>query len=265
MKNTMNFKKTAISAAVGAAAVVAAPSAFSYAYEAEAARSGLVNQEYHAAHLPLGEICILDCAATGVNDRESQFAWSITNVSGGVGATPVEDNITPILDASGNVINLDLKHYSVSGSSNFFWFEFEIVGALGQSWPDFDLTTAPNGKIIGGWTQQFLDATSQGGSVQCGLYDFDNRREYSFGGTVDPLDTCNITIAQARDNYFNGTPLPFGASISYSAVIDYVTCDTAHACGSSAKAVPVPAFAAAALGLGLVGVTVLTGRRKGLK
>jgi len=42
----------------------------------------------------------------------------------------------------------------------------------------------------------------------------------------------------------------------------YLTCDVDFSCGQFAKSVPVPAFAAGALGLGMLGITLVTSRRR---
>ena len=142
-----------------------------------------------------------------------------------------------------------------------------------------DLCTDEEGKITGGYYGFFsLGITGINSYV---VTNWERRPAVGFqGGTagaVSPFGNLP-TLAQVNailDTYETGTTPSIGPYSGPNAgagdtpwdaagvlVVAYDTCDTTTACASAGKAVPVPAFAAAALGLGLMGITLVTGRRR---
>lgn len=271
-----------LKSAIAAAAVVAvSPQAFSYSHSDTSDTTGFVDIgraqiEDHAISMATRSYCTLSCVG---DPSIAVGAFQIENVSWGAAATPQEDTLTAIqvLDASGNAVSTTNATMNVwrSSAPSSGWGSFDLEAFAGSEITDFEFTSNLEGKIIGGWMQMRSDYTPFGASVLCQMFDFDNQVATSYEG--DPLlggaDTCQITIDQVRGiqdpaNPAAGNPAGWVATVdvNYISEFDYVTCDTSRACGASgAKAVPVPAFAAAALGLGLLGVTLVTGRRRKIK
>lgn len=139
---------------------------------------------------------------------------------------------------------------------------------------DYNFTTDENGKINSGF---IVAESSLGGAAPIiGQFNFDNGsaelRSYGVACDIDASgnltnfdQTCLADPTQTpvggAEGCFTGTGFETDNGVHRTTQpVDYVT-----AVAGGGKAVPMPAYAAAALGLGLVGVTVLTGRRKALK
>lgn len=141
--------------------------------------------------------------------------------------------------------------------------------------PDiFDICTDEEGKIESGYLGFFTSIPNN--PTVWSITSFDTRTAVSFangsaGNQFQNVPTQADADAIAASLASGVTPpiAPYGAANDWvftgAGPIGYQTCDITTSCGNGGKAVPMPAFAAAALGLGLVGVTLLTGRRKSMK
>lgn len=252
--------------------------------------SGQDPRENHVLGNAGNDYCSGICLAGGGVGAESFAVFQVDNPTSGIGSVPIAETIV-CTDASGNVVtdsvaqtpaNVRLKEW-LNGLPAAGWPELDLVAAYGQRWAKCELETDPEGKIIGGYLQQFIDTTAVGGGPACGIYDLTERRLMSLqsfsgvdasGNPITSADSCDITVEQVRAVVTDGDyagfdfanfAFPNGTIVNVSGPIAVGTCDPLTAgsdCGGSAKAVPVPAFAAASLGLGLVGVTLLTRGRK---
>lgn len=138
--------------------------------------------------------------------------------------------------------------------------------------PDlFDLCTDEEGKITGGYLGFFTQVPNN--PTVWSITSFDSKMAVSFANGTAGTQFQNVPTAAEADaiaaSLASGTTpavAPYGAANDWvwtnAGPIGYQTCDITAACASGGKAVPMPAFAAVALGLGLIGATVLTGRRR---
>lgn len=144
--------------------------------------------------------------------------------------------------------------------------EFGNPGANPTTTFAWKLTTAENGKITDGW---YVADTSYQGTTVIGFVNMNDANTTTghslttYYGTITSLDLDCFLDGNTTDCTTGDFSMGPFATFSNFTALGYITAGVADI--GSSKAVPVPAFAAAALGVGLVGITVLTGRRRQVK
>lgn len=282
------MKKTFLKIAIASASTLLA-SASTLAYDVFDWR-GSSAQENHFIHVnspPTGDLlCGPGCAAfNGAGGAELQIGFIVDNLydifpgegSGGVGS------VAECYDAAPTRITNTTDGHAHLPTPLIPALVPENSGAAGGI-PMVEVTicTDAEGKIVSG-TALYLLNVGSGAFTAAFAYDFDNRLQTAWVGTGANGGGGNTnmppTIAEVggiHAGFLADTPVApapgdtFGGDDTWawssSAVFAYLTCDTdpQFTCTgiSGGKAVPVPAFAAAALGFGLVGVTLLTSRRR---
>lgn len=136
---------------------------------------------------------------------------------------------------------------------------------------DWSFQTNAAGKVTTGHIIGFIDLGP--GSQIIGTFNFDTGTLTTYYGpepTTAAEHACLINSPHDADT--DGVPttddnceddLVAGGILSRNAAFSYINAGEEEL--EFGKAVPVPAFAAAALGFGLIGITVLTGRRRQIK
>ena len=285
--------------AIASASMLAAGGAFALGYDADATTpSGDRLTERHVWQTALepGE-CQGLCTATNAEETE---VLGIVNIANATGCTPAATTCTPapavpdtycggnltsttscaadypggfssnapVLQtvsvfspqadpSAGNSIESELGQDTAPITVPFAWkIETNAIGKITAGWWLADTTF--NGVTVIGFVN--LSDSSAGTGASLTTY-------YSNPAGIATVDIdcfldgdstdCGIDNGGGGADFANG-------DVVFSNYTDasYIT----EACDEiSGKAVPMPAFAAAALGLGLVGVTVLTGRRRQVK
>ncbi|MBT8138401.1 MAG: hypothetical protein KJP25_01430 [Gammaproteobacteria bacterium] len=152
---------------------------------------------------------------------------------------PIYDNISQ--DVIPDIMNIctNAEGKIVSGNYGFFTFVgFNVYSITTYDGDDRFAITFENGTR--GNSNENVPTAAEAAQV---IADFN-------AGTLNFADTYGAT-----NDWIVGSLVNFA----------YETCDILYECGQFNKAVPVPAFAAAALGLGLIGITLVTGRRRAIK
>lgn len=133
---------------------------------------------------------------------------------------------------------------------------------LTTSFYDWNFTTDENGMIASGY---FIADSTFATSGTAGVFIFPEKVARTYRGPASQLDVaCAIDLTQDFASCWNDIPGTDADGPSTEQSFDYVTIPMGTDTGSG-KAVPVPAFAAAGLGIGLIGVTILTARRRNVK
>ncbi len=252
--------KQAIKVAAGLATVAVATTATAFD---STPLSGGASTEIHAYDFKVTE-CLAGCVATGGNDYELMSSYILPNPSPATGAftePQVVDTLEGSFDASGNLVVVQgpAGQFPTSGTASSYFPAFAFTSVTGGSSAlRWDVTTAPNGKIIDGWVLY----NSLYGGTNFTVIDFLATGESCTYSGADPYAFVPDDHCGPSDGWNTPlSPLPTGAAKDAFGTIAYLTCDVDFECGQFGKSVPVPAFAAAALGLGLFGITYLSGRR----
>lgn len=233
-------------------------------------------------------LCGTNCTNQGGSDSKSNLGWSLTmldvtfdpvtgapifnGLADGVtangdgtytfaGASPAAGGTNTGFDGLHQIVNLD----EVVGGLTL---DFAVLGTY-QTW-DWNVQIGADGRILQAVDSYFKFVTTIGADdfVVCIFPGNQSDPALVPAGLVGETSTLvaysgDASLVDCETADFDN-PVAGTNADSYSNVF-FLTCDVDTACASSAKAVPVPAFAAATLGLGLLGVTLLTSRRKTLR
>ena len=260
-----------IAGVAGTCATLFVASSYGFAYDsAKANIGGKAQRSYHAlsffagdceASKPLCDINFLGNSETNIAfrvsdpafmDDHSHIAGTTTNytntLAGSVASVEIVDTYFPECTAAAQAVNACAPQEDSSANVVLgFW--------------DLDVDT--NRKIIEGW------ATSETTITGIGLVtaylewkDGEIERVCIHSLPAVAFAANYQSIADDTDGTTTCESVFLASAVINTEAATYVTCNPAECGGGSAKSVPVPALAAATLGLGLVGVTVLTGRRK---
>ena len=277
------MKKTQLIVALAAA--TGASGAFAFAYDSTTDQPvGTAAIERHAVSFTTE---VTDCSTsfdlTGdtvpdnacllAESQDSEFSASFevanaTTCSNGLGAACIAANVADTYTDGTALTNLGAAWLHSPANTN------PLGGRdipLTTTFSDFsNYTTDANGKITSGVVVADSDFTSLS---TIGVFFFPEQRIRTYRGDTTSSfynNACatNLGVSFEACIAINPSTDPADQAANPSIVpaseqdFDYLTADVS---GTSSKAVPVPAFAAAALGLGLVGVTIASGRRRSLK
>lgn len=267
-----NQIKLAITAATSIAAAALSTSAMSFAYQGtdELELLGTSPTELHAYTMRTrdGIECVAgDPCDPGENTLDQVFQIPNKTVCTGVvgtsctGYPQVADNYCSAgassctqdaddISGSHNPTFLVTRFYDASDNG---YLDLNAISAIDE----WDLRTNEKGMITSGW---YLANTTLGPGVNIvGVIDFDRKIQINLRGDIANVDE-DCYLAGADRAAWQACATAQGVTYSSFGNIAYMTVPMGQ--GGSEKAVPVPAYAAAALGLGLVGVTMLAGRRR---
>jgi len=158
---------------------------------------------------------------------------------------------------------------AVNGAPHYINLGQDDINAF--SLTDWNFQTNAAGKVTTGHIIGFINLGP--GAQIIGTFNFDTGTLTTYYGP-EPLTAAEHTclINSPHDPDTDGNPatddnceddLVNGGVLSRNAAFSYINVGEEEL--EFGKAVPVPAFAAAALGLGLIGITILTGRRRQIK
>jgi len=271
-------KKGALALAVASAAGLAASGAHATPYDSVVLTGGDPNEAHDLGFVV--DICIADCVDNLGTGLEVDLVINIPNASPmlGTAGAPISPTVSDryacraptglanensSFDASGNCVGVTL-----ATNNGFFPAGGNILLEIPftSTMQRYEFLTDEEGKITSGF--YLADFVFDG--IPFLLYvNIDERFFCGVGGGVfSDYDMAAVNASAASGSFdclagqLPGFFLSSAASPAEGSALSYNTCDVRDACGGGGKAVPVPALAAATLGLGLVGVTLLTGRKK---
>jgi len=213
------------------------------------------------------------CAAAASGDSEFTAILEVQNLS--TCASPT-GTCTPATAVDNYVGDLGTAVSGVAPASpytNIFLPACPVGAAaclrdlpLSSTFYDWDFTTDANGKIVSG--HAIADSTfATSGTVGVFVWPEKVIRTYrgdaSTGLATQAAVDCAVDLSQDFTTCWIDDAATPADGPSAEQDFEYVTYP--ESTGDLTKTVPVPAFAAALLGLGLVAITVMTGRRRQIK
>lgn len=271
-------KKSAVALAIASAAGLAASGANASPYDSVVLTGGDPTEAHDLGFVV--DVCIADCVDNLGTGLEVDLLITIPNANPMLGSpgAPISPsavdryacraptglaNENSSFDASGNCVGVELtRNIGFFPAGGNILLEIPFSSVLQR----YEFITDEEGRITSG----FYLADFVFDDIPFLLYVNVDQRFFCGvgGGTFPNYDIAAVNTAVAAGNFdclagqTSNFFLSSAASPAEGSALSYNTCDVRDACGGSGKAVPVPALAAAALGLGLVGVTLLTGRKK---
>lgn len=267
----------AIKLVAGGIGLIASMSTFGFGYDGVsnpiAGTSGIERHAFVNFGDPAGCLNPAFCAGADSDNSESQIQLTVTNTSTCTLPTGpcIAANVVDTYQGTGGAATLGVAPTVDSFQIHSPECDQPTNTNCGRDLPlvtalaGWDFITDATGKITSGYLYGDSGFGSPAGTVGVFILEADGTKELRTyrGGSSQLILACAIDINADPSTCWTddpGTPLdgPAGAS-SFA----YITVPMVE--GSLNKAVPVPAFAAAALGLGLIAITVLTGRRRQIK